>query len=1064
MSYSKHPCGGHTLFSLRWGFVAAALLSAAMPAAAHLCIIRQGPDSAGAIEAGDQYGFAIASGDFNGDGFADLAVGSPYEDVGTNSNAGAVVISYGCPTGLTQVGAQIRTQDSIGATSEANDNFGYALAVGNFNNDAYDDLAIGSPGESIAGLDDAGNVVVLLGSASGLQASGFTISQGNTPGAVEAGDIFGFSLAAGDFNDDNRDDLAVGSPGEDLFGPPAVVDAGAITLLFGSAGGITTAGAYVLTDNDTINAAQAGAVFGWALAAGLFNSDDRADLVVGIPRKNVSGFTSHGVIEVLFAAPTGIAAAGAQLLSQVSFGGTNAAGDQFGYTLATGNVDDDRYDDVAIGAPFKSGSGRVYMTYGGTSGLRTDNADFITPATSSAGDDFGIALALGDYDDDGFDDLAIGVPGRTADQGAAWIFGGSTTGVPTSTNGQLLRTPAILNEVGENGDRLGAALAFGAFAGGTREGLALGAPTEDWDPLPGNPAPAQPDAGAVYVDLPWLQVQSLTSRNCILTNCANDIVFSQKPFEPQLLASTSKIMTLLVACEATQPGCNPCASLADIYTVPTVLCNRNAWPGGSLGGSLANLCPGETISLQDLFYGMMYPSGNDAAFSIADHLVDPNNNCANTNCADVLDFVDLMNDRAASLSMTATVYENPSGGAHPSWASNNISSPENQARLAFTAMQNQLFRTVVGGTTWSLQRFDNCFPNGTTMTTWNTGVFIMPGGATPDFPNASGIKPGGTGAAGNTLVCAVNHPDGEYFCVVLGEPSNAAMRTDMTALLTLGSNVFCQVPFIPPPPYAGTLQNAPDVPANAGSRTTIHFPLYEETDRAFNVRVTPGSGNASATLRLNRSIQMQLQPGKTGTLTVAPALARGAISIQNVGNVTISLLLTYNHPTMSQSLVLAGGGEFVIPAHAPAVGGPGVATLTLLNAGGSTADLDIYELDHQLPVATTVGGPAANVRMTADPQTGECSVEVVVDGLDSSATDTIDLLLANTLDGDPGCNGVLDVGDVPAFVSALVDPENYAADFPGCYIGSADLNDDGYINGLDVQPFIDIVLAPVAAR
>ena len=69
------------------------------------------PDSAGA---GDQFGKAIAVGDLDGDGFADLAIGSPGEDLPGPLNAGAVVVLYGSSGGLTSAGNQLWTHDSPG--------------------------------------------------------------------------------------------------------------------------------------------------------------------------------------------------------------------------------------------------------------------------------------------------------------------------------------------------------------------------------------------------------------------------------------------------------------------------------------------------------------------------------------------------------------------------------------------------------------------------------------------------------------------------------------------------------------------------------------------------------------------------------------------------------------------------------------------------------------------------------------------------------------------------------------------------------------------------------------
>lgn len=1054
---------------------AAILMATCLPGVAfgHLCIIRQGPESAGAIESGDQYGAAVVSGDFNGDGFADLAVGSPYEDVSNIVNAGAVVISYGCPTGITHAGGHILTQDSLGFTSEANDNFGFSLSVGNFNNDAYDDLAVGSPGESIDGFDDAGNVIIILGSASGLNGTAVIVSQGNSPGAVETGDLFGYSLAAGDFNGDGRDDLAVGSPGEDIenVGQPPMLGAGAISIYFGSATGITTAGAYILTDDDTINAAQAGSNFGWSLAAGRFNNDTRDDLAVGLPGKNVSGFAQHGLVEVLYGSASGITAAGAQLFSQVSFGGSNAIGDQFGYSLAVGNPNGDNFDDLAVGTPFKgvNNTGRVYIAYGSATGISTTGATGVSPPGSSTNSNFGRALAFGDYDDDGDDELAVGEPGQTNGIGRVLIYNGSPTGLVTTSS--TLRNQTILNEVAESGDQLGWAMAFGAFAGGSREALAIGAPGEDWNPVPGDTNPAQTSAGAVYIDMPWLQVQNLTSRTCMLTNCVNDIVFSQKPFEPHLLASTSKIMTLLLACEAVQPGCNPCFNLTDVVTVPTLHCNRAVYPGGTIGGSLANLCPGEQMTLNNLLYAMMYPSGNDAAFTIADYIANPNVLCNNVGCnpgpcacPDILNFAGMMNARAASLGMNVTVFENPSGGAHPSWASQNRASAENMCKLAFAGMQNPLFRTVVGGTAFNAIRTGpaNCLPGNVTPpnSNWGTGVFIMPGGQGPDFPNASGIKPGGTPAAGSTLVCSVDHPEGRYFCAVLGEPNAANMRTDMTALLTLGSTVFCTGPFVPPPPHVGTVTSLPQNPVPAGTARTFHFPLDEASDRGFNVRATlsPGSPAAFATLSVNRTVQSRLESGESLTINFNHIRSHDGVQIQNIGAAPAVVTVVHSHPLFTANATLPPGGQIDVPAFNSSV--PVAVQMVVTNSSTEVAMLEVNEINARSPLTLTPGGPAVNLRMTAHPLHGEDAVHLTLLGQSSAAGAAIDLLIANTLDGDPGCDSVLDLNDIPPFIAALLDPAGYAAQYPQCFIGSADRNEDGFIDGRDVAIFVNELLPP----
>ncbi|MFL7809762.1 MAG: hypothetical protein AB8I80_14090, partial [Anaerolineae bacterium] len=214
--------------------------------------------SAGVVdlaETGDVFATALAVGDLNGDGYADLAIGVPYEEVGTATNAGAVHILYGASDGLTAIGNQLWTQDSAGIEGAAEDSdwFGSALAVGDFDGDGYADLAIGVPAEDVVTLDSAGAVNVIYGSANGLTASGDQIWTQDTTGiqgTAEALDQFGYSLAAGDLDGDGYADLAIGVPSE---GVGSVVRAGAVNVIYGSAGGLTDIGnLWILQDNTCI--------------------------------------------------------------------------------------------------------------------------------------------------------------------------------------------------------------------------------------------------------------------------------------------------------------------------------------------------------------------------------------------------------------------------------------------------------------------------------------------------------------------------------------------------------------------------------------------------------------------------------------------------------------------------------------------------------------------------------------------------------------------------------------------------------------------------------------------
>jgi hypothetical protein len=166
-------------------------------------LFRQGAGGViGTAESGDEFGSALAAGDLDHDGFADLAVAAPLESIGAISGAGAVNVLYGSAGGLTGVGSQLFRQGAggVAGSAEADDLFGFALSAGDFDHDGFADLAVGVRLEDVQGRDGAGAVNVLYGSAGGLTGAGsqvFWQGAGGVAGSLEAGDRFGSALTAG---------------------------------------------------------------------------------------------------------------------------------------------------------------------------------------------------------------------------------------------------------------------------------------------------------------------------------------------------------------------------------------------------------------------------------------------------------------------------------------------------------------------------------------------------------------------------------------------------------------------------------------------------------------------------------------------------------------------------------------------------------------------------------------------------------------------------------------------------------------------------------------------------
>jgi len=458
--------------------------STGLDAAGDLFFSQNSSGILGASEDGDLFGAAIATGDFNGDGFHDLAIGVPGEDIGAIANAGAVNVIYGSLSGLGHIGNQIWHQNTHGivGVSEANDRFGSALAAGDFDSDGFTDLAVGVPNESVGANLDAGMVNVIYGSATGLTFIGDEMWHQNTPGirgVSEHGDNFGSALAVGDFDANGSDDLAIGVPREDIN---RTEDAGVVNVIYGSAGGLTALNDDMWHQNIAgINGmVERGDRFGSALAAGDFDGNGRDDLAIGVPGEDIRNIRNAGAVNVIYGTNSGLASANDDIWHQNSAGinGASQTGDQFGWVLATGDFDGNGRDDLAIGVPGEDirnirNAGAVNVIYGAAGGLNSANDDMWHQNVSGingaaeTGDSFGAALGAGDFNNDGKDDLASGIPGEdigsVVDAGAVSVIYGSARDL-TSFGDDLWHqgTPGIIGIV-ETGDNFGAALDAGGI-------------------------------------------------------------------------------------------------------------------------------------------------------------------------------------------------------------------------------------------------------------------------------------------------------------------------------------------------------------------------------------------------------------------------------------------------------------------------------------------------------------------------------------------------------------------------------------------------------------------------
>ena len=203
------------------------------------------------------------------------------------------------------------------------------------------------------------------------------------------------------------------------------------------------------------------------------------------------------------------------------------------------------------------------------------------------------------------------------------------------------------------------------------------------------------------------------------------MVFEKNADTPMLIASTTKIMTALVVLEH-------CGLAEPVEILPDYT---------AVEGSSMYLYPGETYTVEELLYGMMLASGNDAATALACHTA-----------GSIEAFAQLMNDKAAELGLENTAFRNP----HGLDADGHHSTAHDLAVLACYAMQNEQFRTIVS----------------TNSITIGTQTYTNHNRLLRTYPGALGVKTGYTEAAGRILVSCAQRDNTQFVCVTISDPND----------------------------------------------------------------------------------------------------------------------------------------------------------------------------------------------------------------------------------------------------------------------------------------------------
>nr|WP_307026766.1 FG-GAP-like repeat-containing protein [Streptomyces canus] len=344
----------------------------------------------GSSETGDAFGTSAAWGDVNGDGYADLAVGSPGEDdTSGNADRGNVTVMYGpalntgfsyTTSGVTAAGAKL----------------GSTVAVGDFDGDGKADVFS-------AGTGKGGNWNARLGAGK--------YTYGTLTSATGA--VAYLDAATGDFNRDGYADVALNYRDTGSIGR--------VVRFAGSATGLTKAGVISVKG-------------GRSIAAGDVNGNGYDDIVIGQPVAAESGGKSGGQITMVPGTSTGFTTTGMTVIHQdtASVPGGNESGDALGSSVSVSDYDADGYADVLAGAPGedlvrdgvnRTNAGNAILVKGTASGLTGAGSVAVSqdtsgiPGSTETDDRFGSSVSLTDLSGYGRADLTFGADNEDAGDG-----------------------------------------------------------------------------------------------------------------------------------------------------------------------------------------------------------------------------------------------------------------------------------------------------------------------------------------------------------------------------------------------------------------------------------------------------------------------------------------------------------------------------------------------------------------------------------------------------------------------------------------------------------------------
>jgi len=425
--------------------------------------------------AGEQMGATIAVGDFDHDGIQDVVTGSPFSSQNDNQWNGSVRITFGSKDKNTPQ----RFMEFYGESS--GDQLGTSIVVGDFDNDHYDDIAVGAYNAKTIGTSRNGKVYIIYGSPNmrsqvstrlGIQQPNFAYTSGITSLSGQAdGDQFGLSTYVLDVNNDGIKDLLVGAP---LATAGSMKKSGAVYVYFGSRYGFNNVPNYVF------QAQGLNEHFGSSISGGHLISQQKNSIAIGAYTADDDDKKQVGKVYIVNYTPYS-----SRTSSYENFITGTVEKGWFGFAMDTGDVNNDKYDDLLVSTfPYNGNrqDARVSI-FLGSKRFPKKFAD--TVIDGPIGEAFlGESVLLKDLNGDSKADVIIGAPGigegNSEEEGSVYVI----------YSGQdQLKSHYTLNEHeydtvihGEHADDwFGSALGVGDFNGDGANDLIVGARYADGD-------------------------------------------------------------------------------------------------------------------------------------------------------------------------------------------------------------------------------------------------------------------------------------------------------------------------------------------------------------------------------------------------------------------------------------------------------------------------------------------------------------------------------------------------------------------------------------------------------